>query len=358
MVLIGVVVLTVALATGIHTLLGGAAKPAAHRQDTASVADGTAPRTFASGTPNAQVSHQADHASKQRTAGPGAAATPSPRPMHKYCHGLPRNTPGGPDPWGGCWPGPRNTGPWPGTKFTPYRGPVVVRTNNTVISGKVITNEGIVVEASGVVIKDSLVEGTTIQNDGGRPLLIEDTKIIGGNQFNFSSVFGSNVTVLRDDLSGGGHEVSCGGPCVVKDSWLHNNFNGTAGGAHQNGFFNDGGSGFLIEHNTVYCVGGCTADVSFIPDGNISRAVVNKNFLMATSYAGYCLDPSSDPPRKPGIVNQMTITNNIFGRGPKGKCAVYGPVSAWDQPNNKPGTNGYHNVWSGNRWVDGKPVHA
>ena len=357
MVLIGAVVLTAALATGIHTMLGGTATPAANRSGTASAAGGTAPKTFASGTPNPQVSHPADHASKQST-GPDAAAAPRQAPMHRYCHGLRRNTPGGPDPWGGCWPGPHNTGPRPGTTFTPYRGPVVVKKNNAVISGKIITNEGIVVEASGVIIKDSLIEGTTIQNDGGRPLLIEDTRINGGSQLEFPSVGGSNVTVLRDDIYGGQHEVDCGGPCVVKDSWLHNNANGAAAGAHQNGFFNDGGSDFLIEHNTIYCVGGCTADVSFIADGNISHAVVNKNFLMATSYAGYCLDPSSDPPAKPGIVSQMTITNNVFGRGPNGKCAVYGPVGGWDEPTKKPGTDGYNNVWSGNRWVNGKPVHA
>lgn len=50
---------------------------------------------------------------------------------------------------------------------------------------------------------------------------------------------------------------------------------------------------------------------------------------------------------------QFTVTNNVFKRGANNKCATYGPVYAWDTPNNNPGTSGYLNVWSNNKWEDG-----
>src|SRR5580693_2614543 len=54
---------------------------------------------------------------------PGRSAT-SPTPVSTAsCAGAP-NTPGGPDPWGGCWPGSSNTGPQTGTVLTRYTGPV------------------------------------------------------------------------------------------------------------------------------------------------------------------------------------------------------------------------------------------
>ena len=341
--LIGVAALTAVLEIGSHTVPGAArGSPAKH----AGAIGGT---VTATGHPPKVARH---HPRPRPRPSPRATQAPA---LASNCGGAPDH-PGGADPWGSCWPGPQNTGPAPGTTFTPYQGPVVVSTNNTVISGKIITNQGLVIEASGVVIKDSIVDQTTIQNRGGQPLLIENTKINGGSQLEFPSVGGSNVTVLRDNIYGGQHEVDCAGNCVVEDSWLHDNANGAAAGSHQNGFFNNGGSNFLIRHNTVYCVGGCTADISFIPDGDISNAVVTKNFLMATAYAGYCLDPSSDAPAKPGIVNQMTVTDNVFGRGATGKCAVYGPVGGWDTPNSRRGTDGYGNIWSGNTWDDARPL--
>jgi hypothetical protein len=268
------------------------------------------------------------------------------------CSGA-RNTPGGPDPWGGCWPGPGNTGVPAGTALSAYSGPCTIRNSHVVISAKAISCPLVVLEPD-VTIEDSSITGT-VHTDGAGSVLIEHTTINGGSDHS-ESVGGANLTVLSDNIYGDQHEVHCYSNCTVENSWLHDNYNGAALGWHENGFFNDGGSGFTIVHNSVYCVGGCTGDITLIPDANVSYATISQNLLVATPYASYCLYPASDPPAKPGIMSHIVVTYNVFQRGANGKCAIYGPVYGWDRPNNTPGTDGYGNVWLGNIWNTGQPL--
>lgn len=46
--------------------------------------------------------------------------------------------PSGADPWGGCFPGPNNTGVPAGTQLTAYTGSCVITTPNTVIDKKIV----------------------------------------------------------------------------------------------------------------------------------------------------------------------------------------------------------------------------
>lgn len=296
--------------------------------------------------------------------GGNAQATPTPTPVSTAvstasCHGT-RNTPGGPDPWGGCWPGPNNTGPQAGIVLTPYVGPdmrdgACTITTDTVIADKMIACS-ITVESGNLTLEDSSISGE-VYNYGSGTILIKDTTINGGSA-QTETVGGSNITIENSNLYGNQHEVYCGHNCTVENSWLHNNHNGDSLGWHQNGFLSTGGSHYNLEHNSVYCVGGCTSDIGFIPNDNVSNATVHRNLLVATSYAAYCLYPSSDSPGKPGTVSGMVVTDNVFQRGANGKCAGYGPVYGWDTPNNILGTSGYHNVWAGNIWNDGKVLAA
>jgi hypothetical protein len=282
----------------------------------------------------------------------GSAPPPTATGNGAACSGA-RNTPGGPDPWGGCWPGAGNTGVPAGTTLRHYTGPCTIRHSHVVISAKSVSCPLVILEPD-VTIKDSSIAGT-VHTDGPGSVLIEHTTINGGSDHS-ESVGGANLTVLSDNIYGDQHEVHCYSNCTVENSWLHNNYNGAALGWHENGFFNDGGSGFTIVHNSVYCVGGCTGDITLIPDGNVSNATISQNLLVATPYASYCLYPASDPPAKPGIMSHIVVTYNVFQRGANGKCATYGPVYGWDRPNNTPGTDGYRNVWLGNIWNNGKPL--
>ena len=298
-------------------------------------------------TPTATVTSTPPPVANSTPVPAGSSSTPT---ASTTCSGA-ANTPGGPDPWGGCWPGPGNTGVPAGISLAAYNGPCTISVPNTVIDAKLV-NCALDIEAPGVTIQDSKINGQVHNNSSGS-LLIEDTEINGGNDQS-ESVGGDNITILGSNLYGDQHEFHCGSNCTLENSWLHDNYNFGSSG-HQNGFLSNGGSNFLVQHNSVYCVGGCTGDITFIPDGDISKATVNKNLLMTTQYAAFCLYPSSDHPSKPGVVTGMVVTDNVFQRGANGTCAYYGPVYGWDV-SNTPGVDGYGNVWSGNTWNNGQSL--
>jgi hypothetical protein len=283
---------------------------------------------------------------------PSAAATPSPEATATACSST-RNIPGGADPWGGCWPGPGHAGVPAGTRLTAYHDSCKVSANNVIIDRRNIKCS-LIVSGSNVTIKDSQIDGI-VMNDGQGNLVIEDSTINGGDG-HVETVGGSNITIVRSNLFGNQHEIYCGANCTVRDSWLHDNFNGKSQGWHQNSFLSTGGTGYNLQHNSVYCVGGCTSDIAFIPNGNVTGAVVNRNLFVASPDSAYCLYPSSTT-SKPGIVSEMTITDNVFQRGANGKCATYGPVYGWDSPDSQASTDGYRNTWSGNRWADGSVLN-
>jgi hypothetical protein len=270
------------------------------------------------------------------------------------CSGA-SNTPGGPDPWGGCWPGPDNTGVPAGTALTAYTGPCEITASDVVIDARAV-NCALSFTGSSLTITDSMINGEVFNNGSGS-VLIQDSELNGGSDHS-ETVLGSNLEILSSNLHGNQHEVYCADNCTIENSWLHDNFNGASLGWHQNGFLSTGGYGYTLEHNSVGCVGGCTGDITFIPNGNVSHGTVDKNLLVATSDVAYCLYPSSDSSGKPGIVSQMTVTDNVFQRGSNGKCGYFGPVYGWDTPNNSPGTDGYGNVWSGNMWDNGEVLES
>jgi len=351
-VLVGVGALSVAFAIGVYPGLGRETRTHSVG-DNLVVSPGAVPgevlKAGAHPSPRRHDSRADRHPRKQ--------VKPIPRPASastSSCSGA-SNAPGGRDPWGGCWPGPDNTGVLAGTVLMPYTGKVLSNgacmiTTNTVIVGKTLSCQIIVISGN-LTLEDSSVTGE-VYNHGSGSVLIKNSTINGGSDHT-ETVLGSHLTIEGSDLYGNQHEVYCGSNCTVENSWLHDTHNfGRAG--HEDGFLSTGGGDdYNLQHNSVDCVGLCTGDITFL--GSVSDAIVNKNLFVAPHVAAFCLYPSSP---SPSIVNQMTITNNVFQRGSSGKCAYYGPTYGWNMPNNNPGTSGYRNVWSGNVWDDGKVLEA
>jgi hypothetical protein len=226
-----------------------------------------------------------------------------------------------------------------------------VITSNTVIIGRTISCQ-VIVNSGNLRLEDSSLTGE-VYNNGKGSVLIEDSTLNGGSDPT-ETVLGGNIIIERSNLYGNQHEVYCSDNCTIENSWLHDNHDfGSAD--HQNGFLTTGGSQYDLQHNSVGCAGGCTGDITFL--GSDSDAVVNKNLLVAAPSAAYCLYPWSGDDSSV-VVNQMTITDNVFQRGAQSHCAYYGPVYGWDDSNNNPGTSGYGNVWSGNVWDNGKVLPA
>ena len=75
--------------------------------------------------------------------------------------------------------------------------------------------------------------------------------------------------------------------------------------------------------------------------------------LFVASKGAFCAygGSSGDDGTKPygHLASNIDFINNIFQLGPNGKCALYGPITAFDPT--RPG-----NSWVNNRWTDGRMI--
>lgn len=293
------------------------------------------------------------------------------------------NAPGGPDPWGGCWPGPQNTGyphGLPGDTRTPvtltnYTGATTIRTCGVVIDSKIVEGDLIIQAGNGtkskdtpcVTIKNSLVKGVIFseQSNWG-PILITDTEVHPQGLSWWENIGRSNFFAYRVNSHGSEGVIKCDSNCEAKDNWVHGMRLG--GQYHYNAFGGNGTDDFLIEHNWASCGdwesvdpaygydAGCSAVMGFYGDfGLIQNVTITRNYLAGTNSAidmdrgpGYCLNPGYYPGKPYPAPVHMTITDNIFGRGSNGKCGAFGPTNSL----NKIGEGGT-NVWSNNKYEDG-----
>jgi hypothetical protein len=245
------------------------------------------------------------------------------------------------------WPSAANTGPNT-TMLLPYTGSCDIRESNVVIDSKKV-NCSLLLYGSNITIKNSLVQGTIMTNSATASVTVQDSIVNGGSAYR-GTLQGERITVLRSEISGGEHGILCGGDCVIRDSFIHSLYDGRSQDWHQNGILSNGGSNFVIEHNTVECNGACTANIAFINDGDLSNATVTNNLLVATTDVGFCAYPMGGTPSKPGKSSNMVWTGNVFERGANGKCGSYGPVYEI--------VAGGGNVFSGNKWDDGTPLNG
>lgn len=323
----------------------------------------------------------------------GTAATGS-------CVGAP-DTPGGPDPWGGCWPGEYNTGyphSLPGDTRTPvtltaYTGPAEINSCGMVIENKLVNTWLLLKVGNGthskdtpcLTIRNSKIIGTVNTMDANKgPILIEDTEIDTTDE---SMSYGIpyvenlgryNIFAYRVNSHGGDPTIKCAAYCESKDSmaWAP-----TLGGndRHYNAFGGNGmeAGSWNIEHNYAACGDwsgsstgsaptgdtGCSADIGFYGDfAPVRNITIHRNLLRGQStnsfrngidnQSAYCLNPGYYNGKPYPNPTNMTITENIFQRGSTNKCGVFGPTNSLNAVG-----QGSTNVWSSNRYTDGTVIN-
>jgi len=305
----------------------------------------------ASPTPSATVSP---------TATPTASPSPSPSPT-AGCSVVGANTPGGPDPWGGCWPGPGNTGVPAGTTLTAYTGPCTITADNTVIDSKTVTCATLDIRAANVVIRRSLLQGTDVidTNSATASFTITDSTVVNGAREQCLCIGGHDFTVLRVEVRGGNRSVYCMLRCLIQDSWLHGQQ--LQGAQHGSGLREEAFT--TARHTVLVCdypytddttTLGCSADLTGYPDfAPIHDNTIDRNLFLASNTVSFCAyggatagKPFSGSPLN--ATNQR-FTDNVFQRGANNKCGFYGPVTDFDA-----GRSG--NVFSGNRWSTGELI--
>lgn len=322
----------------------------------------------------------------EASTGDGAPSEDAPSDAPAGCVGEP-NTPGGPDPWGGCWPGPQNTGyphglpgdTRPPVTLTPYAGPTTITSCGVVIDSKEVPQDLLIQAGSGtdldqpcVTVKNSLVHGVIFAEqptDG--PVLIEDTEVVPDSLSWWENVGRSNFRAVRVNSHGSEGVIKCETNCEAKDDWIHGMELG--GAYHYNALGGNGTSDFVVEHNYASCGdwsstdsdvqadAGCSAVIGFYGDFAQNQDItIHRNFLVSTfdtstagvdRQAGYCLNPGYYPGKAFPDTKNVSITDNVFGRGGSGKCGVFGPTNSLNAVG---APNG--DVWDDNRFADGEAI--
>ncbi len=283
-----------------------------------------------------------------------------------YAAGTQVYVPGGPDPWGGCFPNAANTGIPAGTSLSNYTGLCNITTANTVIDAKNITCS-LTIQANNVTIKNSKITASDIQVNSGSLLLV-DSEVDFGTNINGEGLKGTNFTVRRANMYGGKRQVWCD-HCTVGDSYLHDQLSDPTGVTHESSLRVEAFA--VMRHNTLWCNApdfppdaGCSANQTGYPDFSpIHDNTFDKNLYMATT-GGTC-SYGGDNPGKPynnDPLNATNIhsTNNVFQRGTRTNdrttisvtdkrrytCGGYGVVDSYNSA--KAGF-----IFKGNMWDDG-----
>jgi hypothetical protein len=332
------------------------------------------------------------------------------------CLAGPKNAPGTTDPWGGCWPGPNNTGVPAGTALTnvPQQATsgtgwawnaadsaVYVTQCGVTLSGLNINGSLFIRQGNGtasastpcVTLAKSKINGYVDTTDACLttrcgPLVMTDDEVDTSQgatwQVNGATINVDRANVLYDNFyewrvnnHGGNGPDHCDGNCEIHDSWEHGLI--VEYFYHMNAIGSNGtgaGNRLTVDHDYLACgdqagtlpgvtnQAGCTSDLAMLNDfAQVTLTAEHNYFAPAQTtgpYANYqpgaCLYPGQGQNKPYPTINDY-IANNVFAKGPTGKCGIYFPIYDWG--NGAVSANGTDsgNVWGpGNVWDDGTLV--
>lgn len=255
----------------------------------------------------------------------------------------------------GGFPGETNTGVPDGTTLAVYDGPCTLQESTTIDAVDATGCGAIVVQSGDVVITRSRLPRLEATVEGGSySLTVTDSTILAGEWVG-GAIWGNHITAARVNVTGGQHSFHCGSHCTVTDSWLHDQWNPDGESFHNNAFITNGGTDIVVRHNTLHCTaqlnstdGGCTADLSLFGDFEpVTDVTVERNLFKANdSSISYCAYGGHSPSKAFPIATGIRYRDNVFERGPNGKCGVYGAITSFQ-------SSAEGNVWSGNVFDDG-----
>ena len=301
-------------------------------------------------------------ATRTPTPTPTPTATPTPTPTRTPTPTpTPTATPpaaGGVVVLGRSFPSAATTGVPAGTALTTYTGPCSIQTDNVVIDAKTI-NCDLRVLAQNVKITRSVINGTIYSDpdyfNGSFTLTDSEVRM---PQSTGTGIGETNFTVTRVEITGGSRSINCASNCTVQDSFLHGQYTDRRGIDHESAIRM--GANSVIRNNHITCDStpvppdaGCSAALTGYGDfAIVQKNTIENNLIDGGPFGsmGYCAygGSTTGKPYSSGV-NNIKFTNNVFRRGPNGKCGIWGPITSFDS--NAPG-----NVWTNNLWDDGATV--
>lgn len=290
------------------------------------------------------------------TTAPATSATTTTPASGDTCPAY-RLIPAGPKPTGGCWPTPETVGVPKNITLTPYTGPMVIQTANTVIDSKTVNGE-LRILADNVTIRNSVINGN-VRNDlqyfPGSFTLTDTTINVGDEPIR--GLQEGNFVATRVVIVGGASAGLCVKNCTIQDSYVVGGYVDNTGVNHMSGFRmeTDG----IFRHNVIGCDApdiapdaGCSAGLTGYGDFQTVQNNVLENNLFLPG-GGYCTygGSSGQGGGKPyPNAHDIRFVSNRFVRGESGKCGFWGPITSFDSA--APG-----NVWQDNLYYpDGAVV--
>lgn len=301
------------------------------------------------------------------------------------------NVPDGPDPWGGCFPGPSNTGPnAPEASMSAYTGTCDITAANVTIDTKVINCQPLRVEVTGtnLIIKNSYLKGGLISDANANPgFTLQDSfldnaidypactapstcaagKYACGDPGNATVDCGTgykHYTIKRTEIVNTNRAAYCQIDCLIQDNYFHGTtlWPDHTNLAHASSVRNE--QNLTLTHNSLGCdyAGpfpntdlGCSADMSGYPDFvPIHDDTIQNNLFLANPVGiAYCTyggatqtKPFSNDPQN---ATNIKFLSNVWQKGSSGKCGQFGPITDWNGARTG-------NVQTGNIWDDGSAL--
>ena len=280
-------------------------------------------------------------------------------------------TPGGPDPWGGCWPGPDNTGVPTGTTLTNYTGSCTITTNNTTINARNINCEPLKIQASNVTITNSLITGgidipTAYCGSASLTLIdsgVDIPAIVGsGGNYGSNGILRCNFSTNRVEVTGGRRSIYCVSNCTIENTWVHEQGVDPNAVAHFSGIRMEQYT--TIRHNSITCEAtrsgpgsGCSAGLTGYPDfAPINNNLVERNIFFRGANGGSTVcayggatdgKPFSDDPTN---ATYNRFISNRFVRAGNQYCGNVETILHFDGARTG-------NVWTDNLYDDGAAVN-
>ncbi len=283
------------------------------------------------------------------TAATSSGSLPGPVASADACSGVPAE-PGGPDPWGGCWPGPSNTGVPSGVRLTVTTGDLTITQpgyvlENTEVRGCISIAAG----ANNVIIRNVRVKANCsklILNDAGaKGLQVIDSELDGNDFANSDAgIAGNHYTLRRVNIHSTADGIKGGSNVLIQDSYIHDLH--ITNDSHNDALQALDADGLTIRHNTAIVDDGATSCIIFSQNANsdweMRNVQISRNLLAGgafTVYGGYQAG-KDDPARASDIsITENRISTAIFPRG-----GAFGPLTSIDAP---------IVTHSGNVWIDG-----
>lgn len=251
------------------------------------------------------------------------------------------------------FPSAETTGVPVGTVLTHYDGPCTITEDGTTIDAKRV-DCSLRILASNVTITRSEIHGTVGNAEAGQTFTIEDSFVDAG-QGEGTGIGDQDYVARRVHVIGGNRSALCT-RCTIEDSFVHGQFRDETGTFHESGIRMDQGS--TIRRNTILCDApevppdaGCSADLTGYGDfAPVENNLIEGNLFKASVSGGFCAYGGSSL-GKPysGQEHDIVFRDNVFERGPGGKCGFYGSITDFDP--SKPG-----NEWTNNTFDDGEVI--